>query len=245
MGNSRPKDSSAWMDPFAAYRIDAQKGPIPIRPVEGKAMWREFASLFLTVEKESGVDKKVKHIVTQRPSVLDQIAALEMEDQPLMYPFRCVGLRTDMKMKVFEWVDAGFDVPLNILRDDSLALVIRDAIEFSTTCRGVLTFTFKEYFGGRSKKSEKNLVLKNRMEQSFWAILSEPFRTYILRTADATLLESAKKEWAEVVVRTGNEVFVRAADGIGDDATSLASRVQAEKWCRVRLSLKRKDFTNE
>jgi CRISPR system Cascade subunit CasA len=245
MGESRPKGSVVWLDPFAAFRIDAQKGPIPIRPQPGKAVWREFASLFLTAQSQPDAGKKGKQFVTQRPSVLDQIAALEMEDQPLLYPFRCVGLRTDMKAKVFEWVDAGFDVPLNILRDDSLALEIRQAIEFATDCAGVLTYTFKQYFGGKARKSEKNLALNNRMEQTYWAALAESFRLLTLHVADETLNASTKKDWAEMVSQTGLTVFVKAADSIGDDAASLASRVQAEKWCRIRLELKRKEYIHE
>ena len=109
MGESRPKDAEFWFDRFAAYKIDKEK-PIPIRPVEGKVAWREFASLFLHT-KDDGKSN------TRRPSILEQIASLDLvSDQPV-YPFRCIGLRTDMKAKVFEWMDAGFDVPPTMLGD--------------------------------------------------------------------------------------------------------------------------------
>ena len=38
-----------WRDPFAAYRIPKKEDapPLPIRPVEGRALWREFRGLFL------------------------------------------------------------------------------------------------------------------------------------------------------------------------------------------------------
>ncbi len=46
MGESRPKESPFWQDPFAAYRKVKEKAPIPIRPIAGKAIWREFGGLF-------------------------------------------------------------------------------------------------------------------------------------------------------------------------------------------------------
>lgn len=111
MGECRPKDAPFWRDPFAAYTINEKKAPTPIRPVAGKAIWREFGGLFLQSNKQ--VEKK-----TMRPSVLAQIAELAADENghaDNLHYFRCIGLRTDMKAKVFEWVDAGFDVPGQLL----------------------------------------------------------------------------------------------------------------------------------
>lgn len=46
MGESRSSDAF-WRDPFAAYRLKEEKQPLPIRPVQGRAAWREFSGLFL------------------------------------------------------------------------------------------------------------------------------------------------------------------------------------------------------
>jgi len=37
---------------------------------------------------------------------------------------RCIGLRTDMKAKVFEWIDTGFEVPGSILGSEEAAYLI-------------------------------------------------------------------------------------------------------------------------
>ena len=47
MGESRPGDAPFWLDPFAAYRLREDKDPVPVRPLEGRVLWREFAALFL------------------------------------------------------------------------------------------------------------------------------------------------------------------------------------------------------
>ncbi|MBI5962721.1 MAG: type I-E CRISPR-associated protein Cse1/CasA [Chloroflexi bacterium] len=245
MGESRPKDAPSWFDPFAAYRIDPQKGPTPVRPVEGKAAWREFAALFLNVKPVQTTGRKGKQIITKRPSILEQIAELGMDDLPLIYPFRCVGLRTDMKAKVFEWMDASFDVPLAVLRDDVLALEARDAIDFASECRGVITYTFREYFGGKAKKNEKHLAIKNRMEKAFWISLAEPFRKFILKLTDPARHDEALKEWAGIVVNEARNAFEVAIESTGDDTATLAQRVKAEKWSHIRLNIKRKEYLHE
>jgi len=56
MGESRPKDAAPWFDPFAAYKKSDPKPPIPIRPIEGKATWREYGSLFLKYQQAEDVN---------------------------------------------------------------------------------------------------------------------------------------------------------------------------------------------
>jgi CRISPR system Cascade subunit CasA len=46
MGESRSKSASPWLDPFVAYRVGTEH-PVAIRLQPGKALWREFAALFL------------------------------------------------------------------------------------------------------------------------------------------------------------------------------------------------------
>ena len=237
MGESRPKDSEFWFDPFAAYKIDKDK-PIPLRPVEGKAAWREFASLFL-LTKEQGRSK------TRRPAILDQIASLDLvSDQPV-YPFRCISLRTDMKAKVFEWMDAGFDVPPAMLGDDNAGLEVREATDFAAECAYIIGRQFRQYFGGKSKKSERNKGMRQRMVNGYWSALAEPFRQYILKAALLPERDKARKEWADIVQKQARLAFRMTVDSLGDDAETLSQGAIAEKWCHINLAKQRKEYLNE
>jgi CRISPR system Cascade subunit CasA len=237
MGESRPKDAAFWFDPFAAYKIDKEK-PIPFRPVEGKAAWREFASLFL-LTREDG------NLRTRRPAVLEQIAALELaSDQPI-YPFRCIGMRTDMKAKVFEWMEAGFEVPPAMLRDDSAGLEVREATDYAAECARIIGRSFRQYFGGKSKKSERHKGLRVRMENGYWSALAEPFRLYILKAASLPGREEARIEWADTVHTQARTAFRTTVDSLGDEAETLAHGAIGEKWCNINLAKKRKEYLNE
>ncbi len=237
MGESRPKDSEFWFDPFAAYKIDKDK-PIPFRPVEGKAAWREFASLFL-------LSKGEEKSLTRRPAILEQIAELELVSNQPVYPFRCIGLRTDMKAKVFEWMDAGFDVPPTLLSDVSAGLEVRQATDFAGECARIIGRSFRQYFGGKSKKSERHKGLRLRMENGYWSALAEPFRHYILKTASLQERDKARKQWADIVQKQARLAFQTMVDSLGDDAETLSQGAIAEKWCNINLAKKRKEYLNE
>jgi CRISPR system Cascade subunit CasA len=240
MGESRPRDAPPWNDPFAAYRIPTskeQKAPTPVRPTQGTVLWREFAGLFL--EEGLATDKGERR--TQRPAVLDQMAVYGVGPDLLAYPFRCVGLRTDMKAKVFEWIDSGFEVPPALLRDPRGALAVREAIQLATECAKIMATTFRSSFGGPSSKQERYRSLKGEMLEEYWATMAEPFGRFVLAAAGQDQ-ETARRMWASMILQEGRRAFKRAADAIGDDAASLRDRVQGEQRCQIRLAQLRKEY---
>ena len=203
MGESRPKDAAFWRDPFAAYRVKEGKPPIPIRPVEGKAVWREFGSLFLS--QRGGI----------RSSVVDQLEAIR-EDLPYgkaAYPFQTVGLRTDMKAKIFEWQMGGFLIPPNVLSDSDSAVKINSALDFASKSGFLLRKTYQDNFDGFSKEYpdatpiKGTNALKRQMVQAYWQRLGDVFHLWIMKfipQADVSLLFD---EWVKLVVDIGIDVF--------------------------------------
>jgi CRISPR system Cascade subunit CasA len=245
MGESRPKDAPFWFDPFAAYRITEGKPPVPIRPLEGKATWREFGGLFLQDAKPATTGKK-KVTLTHRPSVIDQMAAFELRSDVRASPFRCVGLRTDMKAKIFEWLDAGFEVPPRLLADPASGLQVREAIAFATECAATIAAVFKGFFGGSSKKQERFAALKSRMLDDYWSALAGPFRLYVLEMGESANAPALRDTWTGKTIEIARASFLRAAEEIGDDAASLRERVRAEARCNYLLStLKRQQAGGE
>lgn len=234
MGESRPKDAAFWQDPFAAYKLpDGKKkdAPTPIRPKPGYALWREFAALFL----DEGTNRS-----TLRPAVLDQIAKTGLGKGMMAYPFLAVGLRTDMKAKIFEWFDAGFEIPLPLLKDPAGGLFIRDELAFAKECASSIASAFREQFGGKSKKSERNAGLKAHMLDDFWGTLAEPFRQLVLAAVDPANRPDARRQWTDALVRTGLQVFEQTLNNMGDDGTTLHLRAVASQKCRIYLYGKQK-----
>jgi CRISPR system Cascade subunit CasA len=244
MGESRAKDAPFWFDPFAAYKIRETKSPVPIRPQEGKATWREFGSLFLkSVDHDTpSTEKENKKDKTLRPKILDQIAVLS-EGELTYIQVRCIGLRTDMKAKVFEWVDTGFEVPAALLRDEDAADWIEKSLSFAKECEKTISNVFRQCFGGTSKKQERYAQLKSEMMEDYWKELAEPFREMVLQYSTRQDRADLYSQWMELVIRTGKRGFSRAASFTGDDAERLRQRYQGEKLCNIYLSaLKKKEM---
>jgi hypothetical protein len=113
MGESRPKDAPLWMDPFVPFRMRKEQGKAAAgqddggdndvdedeagqrraadraAPEEGRALWRDYGTLFLNSASGSSI----------RPSVLTQfdemLTATSTVTSDEILRFRCIGMRTD------------------------------------------------------------------------------------------------------------------------------------------------------
>lgn len=244
MGECRPKDAAAWFDPFAAYKVSDKRSPIPIRPVEGKAPWREYSSLFLRKKEEEQAQGKIKsRDKTIRPSFLDQIADLS-EGEMGSITFRAVGLRTDMKAKIFEWVDTGFEVPSNLLKDEDAGYLIDKGLGFSQGCASTISGVFRKFFSGTSRKSERYAQLRTEMMNDYWRSLAIPFREWVLDVSTGKDYDNIYIKWIDQVIHSANNSFSQAAAAIGDEGSQLKKRFQGERLCRIYLSTARKKELN-
>ncbi len=241
MGESRPKDAPFWHDPFAAYRVRGKKDPTPIRPWEDKALWREFAALFLPMTPE---DEAKEH--TLMPSALYQRGELAVEDigpDYEIFPVRCVGLRTDMKAKIFEWLDASFDVPTALLHDPLGSDEVRRGLDVTTDCARLMAGIFRGAFSREG--AEHHTDVKKRMLAAYWVALAAPFREFVLGVAVPETRQAAFTAWVEQVTEQGKATFKEAAESIGDSALALRQRVEGIAKCSAALNARRKKSLGE
>lgn len=237
MGESRPKEAAFWRDPFAAYKIrkDGEE-PIPLRPLEGKALWREYEGLFLPTSMQ---DEKAGFM---RPAIINQLEQISDElpyDRGVGYPFRIVGVRTDMKAKTFEWESHGFQVPPDILVNLTTAQKITAAIRFATDIDSILKRTFNAYFGGDGQH-KRHETIKKRLSQAYWSALAPEFQQTIIQFAHTVDLDPPFHAWLDTVQQTAMSQFADHAKLVGRDATALKQRVEAINSNRARIFTHRK-----
>jgi CRISPR system Cascade subunit CasA len=245
MGESMLDDAPVWRDPFVAYKLpDPPKSagvakikkksktekPKPIRPTvnKGRAAWREFSGLFLR--------RLDKNRTVERPRFLDQLGSLSISDKREVHPFRCIALQTDGKMKFFEWLDFGFDVPPALLRDPDGARWTDDALAFATNCAATITWVFSEAFRGSSKKSARFNRLKANMEADFWQVMGEKFRAYVVSLSDEVGRSISLESWLNETKHQAQAAFERAADATGDDGNALRLIEEGKAKCRIQLT---------
>lgn len=235
MGLSRPKDAPFWRDPFAAYFLREKENPLPLRPSAGKAIWREFSSLFLSMPAEpAGKNKRVP----LRPALIEQLTWLEDEGigpGSGLIAFRCIGMRTDMKAKIFEWVDSGFNIPMAVLKSGDAGLDVDDALRFAGETENTMSDLFAKSLNNNTKKSARFLRAKTSMSDSYWQALAEPFRKLIAVLADVYSLPQAAQSdqrhaalsnWYHLSILTARKELENALQQVGDDGRSLRLRNQ-------------------
>lgn len=248
MGESRPKDAPWWRDPFAAYRPNTKGAPAPLRPQEGRAVWRDYGALLLALPT-SGLGAAQDASGASRAHILDQVDAVAARLGKLsedVLHVRCIGLRTDGKAKIFEWLDQGLDVPLGLLHDEGAALTVQEGLAFAEEVGKTLRRIWRHHFGG--DRWERHTSLGQRMLGDYWQALAAPFQHQALmwgEAADEDARAAATAAWARTVVATAERAFLATSAQLGDTAATLRQRVQAETHCRAALIAKRKEFLHE
>jgi len=252
MGHWLSDGSGGWDDPFVAFRRPQKRagredvGLRPVRPEEGKALWREYTSLLLS---QSNLDDDQE----LRPAIVRQIVSLitrRVLDPTHELRFRCVGLRTDGKAKIFEWLDEALEAPPALLTDGLRADVVERALGQAREVEYILVSSFdrhvrpKRTLGERvDQRVVRFKTLRARLLATFWERLAEQFRQF---TADLGIAEDPTvRPWTDALVAVGRQTFDETIAQAGDRADALRTRVKAQDECIGRLWAKRKEWIND
>ena len=238
MGRSRPKAAELWFDPFAAYRVGAKGVPNPVRPLEGKVLWREYGTLFHTPTPNLS-ELTVGTVIA--PTVVNQLANLQDYDvaHDAQWRMRCIGLRTDMKAKVFEWVDDTLDVPTGLLADPLGQDEVRLAIERAEAWNRRISAIHDRAFGRGRHEFD---TLRQRMRTSYWIRLAEPFRQFILVPAESEERDEAQRKWCSQLFQVGEQVLTEAADAAGERGEALRQRAEVLSTYRTARASQAKEW---
>jgi CRISPR system Cascade subunit CasA len=249
MGHWLSEGNGPWDDPFAAFRKPRGRskgddsGPKAVRPEEGKALWREYSVLLLATDEGQ-----------LRPGVVQQVAKL-VERRALpetqRVRFRCVGLRTDGKAKLFEWLDDSLEAPPALLNDDDAAQHVEEALSRADAVRFITETSFDHHFrperdrGGQNAKLARFKTVRARMSTDYWARLAPLFRGFIDDLARSEDRGAVAAAWVDALVREGRRAFDTAVEQVGEGADALRARVEAQAECRRRLAKVRKEWNGE
>jgi len=227
---------TTWRDPSVAYRI-TKDGPIVLRPQEGKEVWRDTGPLALLHEGEDGQgDATVQY---QRPRLVDQFATLSGDDWWSGRPDLAIvlyGMRTDLKMKVFEWQreDLVLPVPLVVhskFHGDAQA-AMDSAGAVAMGLRAAIKKAYERDGAGNAQAFEERIA---EAQRRFWADLRRPYEALLGRLAGLSVDENAaqithlRDGWKATVETLGREAFEDAIRDLDADAKALKRRVEARK----------------
>ncbi|MEN9935123.1 MAG: hypothetical protein RLZZ387_1702 [Chloroflexota bacterium] len=248
MGHWLNEGVGVWDDPFAAFREPGGKnkveGRVPVRPQEGKALWREYGGLLLAEREEQ-----------LRPRVVRQLGMLvdrDVFDPSQAVQVRCISIRTDGKAKFFEWLDEALEAPPALLADPVGATYVEDALRWSGEAEREMGFVFDRHFRPKRRLGERinqkvvrYKMLRARMLATYWERMAPAFRALTFAMAVPEARDDALRGWADTLVRTGRRVFDEASGQVGERADALRAQVEAQAHCAAQLSNKQKEWLHE
>ncbi len=236
-----------WVDPNLAYRYD-DKGKTPIRLRENRPPWRDAGALVLLREDVQGKGERKQAF--RRPDVVEQAFRVVQEREPVV--LQIYGMRTDMKMKVFEWIKSVWKIPSNLGRDTRLGALVEAELQNAETGalglrRSIRSLAPREQEPSsgdakqkkpQGKKKKAPLKLKSvadRCEQAFWKHLEPQFPPLLDTFAalkpeapdDPHLMAETARGWRRAIERLALEQFDLAAKDLDADSDALERQVRA------------------
>lgn len=221
----------SWIDANLAYRYEADK-VTPVRMREGRPLWRDAGPLLLLQQRSvgSGEDR----IAFQRPDVIQN--AFEIVGGQRAVPINVYGMRTDMKMKVFEWAEASWRVPAHLGKSSRLGAIVHGEIDIAERGASALRGALKALYPREGAGNKAALgCLSSRCERAYWQHLEREFAPLMFRFAalpeDApdqpNLIEGARKPWRDAIKKLAKQHFEFAAKDMDADSDALERQVKA------------------
>jgi len=222
-----------WRDPAVGYRL-TKKGVYPIRPQADQEIWRDVGPLaLLTASRHPANDG----ILYDRPRLVSQFAELQARDiidRDQAMVLDCCSLRTDGKMKIFEWIADRLAVPPSCLRHPTAGDQVRLAMDLASRAADVLgravRATYPRGGGGNAKMFDRRRELAVR---TFWTTLRHDFDGWFIPTlavqdpANPNAPGELHGGWVDRVVRRGHSALDLAIDDLDADANALRRQVDA------------------
>lgn len=212
-----------WIDPNSAYRLGDERMIVRLR--EGREVWRDTGPLALL----HGGDK-----THERPAIISQISELGREnllDATQTLEMAIYGLRTDMKMKVFEWQRERLNVPINLLWEDVGQTEAQEAMilaeKIASAVRRAIKLTYPREAQGNDKGFETLVVTSTTL---FWRNLHSRYDDYLRFLAtmpDEDAQNDRRQKWRYTVRDEGWHALKFAIDDLDSDAKALKRQTEA------------------
>jgi CRISPR system Cascade subunit CasA len=223
-----------WIDANVAYRFEKDNIK-PLRIKENSPLWRDAGSLLLVNGYERGKGKNRSFL--QRPDAVHQ--AFEIESSLDKLVVQTYGMRTDMKMKVFEWIRSVFSVPTKLGRSTRLGALVQRELDLADSVAWYLRIAIKNLSPNVAQKDKKTLgTIIDRSEQSYWKHLEKHFlplmEAFSRLDPDAPdnpdLIKVTAEEWRNSVRSISSQQFEFAAKDMDSNGEALERIVFSRNW---------------
>jgi hypothetical protein len=241
--NSGLMYTGGWTDPQVAYR-ETEKGRVPLRPEEDRELWRDTGPLLLLRKGDYVTeDRTVRY---SRPLVVEQFRILrrEFDGLPSDTPegVEVYGIRTDKRMKVFEWRFERLSLPRSVAENSRAGAQLQQALDLAERVAGALRAGLRKAYprdGQGNPNAFESLITAAR--RSFWGVLRRSFEAEFLPALADQPLDDLDAEgrladtWREILRKVATMEFDRAVAPLDADADAIRRQVAARQFFLDRL----------
>ena len=230
-----------WTDPNAGYVFRSDDVGI-MRPQEDRAVWRDTGPLLLLRQADySSEDGKIRF---ERPAVVTQFVAMLKNRAMQRSDLNDVvvyGMRTDMKMKVFEWQRETLSLPQGVEWGSMNLGVTQSEIQRADGIAYALKQAVKRAYprdGAGNSNAYGNLIV--RVRNDFWNSLRPCFNDLLEAISQAT--DDAGKlaaitRWREHIQSAAWHSLNDGIDDLDTDSDSLERVTNARRSFAFKLKL--------
>ena len=229
-----------WNDPHAAYVIKSDEVSI-MRPKEGRAVWRDTGPLLLLRRGVyASADGKVQF---ERPAIISQFAAMKTNrwlDRECLQDVVVYGMRTDMKMKVFEWQREVLTLPKSFEWESAFHNVLQEEMERADSVTYALHQAVKwAYPRDGAGNSNAYAYLINRAKNNFWDSLRPRFDELLeelSKATDVTGTLTARTMWRASVKIAAWDALDEGIDDLDSDSDAIERLTTARRIFAGKLN---------
>jgi CRISPR system Cascade subunit CasA len=223
-----------WIDSSLAYRYGKDR-ITPVRMRENRALWRDAGPLLLL--SQADCSKGDTRVVLKRPDVVDQAYGVDIAGIPV--GLQAYGMRTDLKMKVFEWAKGTWEVPRNLGSSTRLGAIVHEELDRAEKAAWAIGNAIRSLHAGKGPGGRDSLgSMSVRAERAFWQALERQFRPLMNAFAsldadapdDVGLIVAAASDWREAIRDSATVQFELAAKDMDADGEALERLVRARAW---------------
>jgi CRISPR system Cascade subunit CasA len=236
------KAVGGWTDPQVSY-VYTNKGPSPLRPKQDRELWRDLGPLMLLRRADYESDKG--KIQFNRPLVVEQLMELKKTYVlPASFPeqVEVYGVRTDGKMKIFEWQYEKLTLPPGLSSNDYAGRMVQEALELAERVSYFLGQALRKLYPREGKGNKKALGSRVQLaEHNFWSMLrgrfeEEYLQPLALQSKDEQMeVEKIKEDWKRILIEVGERSFETAIRPFDSKADFLRQQVIARDFFRQKL----------
>jgi CRISPR system Cascade subunit CasA len=241
-------DFDWWDDPNVAYR-HAKEGVFPLRPREGREVWRDLGALAMARAPQGS--PRTGDGFFERPRVVEQYARLiagpfsdHEEEFDGEFELQVYGMRTDLKTKVFEWQTERLGLPRRLVWGQFLHDRAQRALAQAEEVGALLRYALRRAYprDAKGNRSAFDTIIVAAAGE-YWRRLRPHYEAFLdglsalAGNATEETLLPLQEQWELAVRTTGREVLDRATEDLDADRSAIERLVKARGYFRASAYL--------